>query len=947
MKGKYMFESKWIKAGLLGLLASIIIIGYGGACGSAAKNETNSGSSGNPGSGTAPNLTTQEATEVTDRAAILNGVINPNGRSASVYFQCGLNTWYGKTTGFKIIPSGSNNIDVYETITGLLPANTYHFRLVASSSGSTFYGRDRIFTTGVTTEKPGLATSPNPTNLATKVLLNKILTWASASIATSYDINFGDTNPPSFIANTSDLSYNPGILSFNKTYYWRIDSINSNGKTTGTLWRFTTTDDGWIQVSSGENHTIALKYNGTLWAWGDNQYGQLGDGTGINKNTPTQIGADNTWASIAAGYNHSIALKSDGSLWAWGYNTSGQLGLGNTTSPITTVTRVGTDINWSMIAAGENHTMALKLDGSIWTWGNNSNGQLGNGITGPSGNKNIPTQIIVTDTNWSKIAAGKNYSLALRTDNTLWAWGDNTYCQLGDNTKTKRIVPTQIGFDANWTSIVAGYNHSIALKSDGTLWTWGYNGYGQLGDGTTVSKTVPTRIGADINWSRIASGESFTVALKSNGTLWSWGNNAVGQLGTGNTITQTTPTQIGLEIIWSRIAAGKNNTVALRKDGTMWICGLNHLGQLGNQTVGNKNIPTKIGTDTNWSKIIAGGTHSVALKSDGTLWAWGNNTYGQLGDGTTVNRPIPKQIGGDTDWSRISAGENHTLASKTSGTLWAWGNNTYGQLGDGTNTDKNTPVQVTGISNCLTFSCGTNYNIATMADDSIWGWGDNSYAQLGLNVVTFGTRNIPNQLPTSSRWYQISCGAQHVLAIVWNGTIWGWGNGQEGRFPLAIQIGVLQPTATTYPGTDWLALACGDIHSIALRSNGTIWTSGRNYYGQLGTGNNSDNAQPTQITGTDWSKIASGWNHVIAIKTNGTLWTWGYNISGQLGDSTNINRNIYTQIGSDNNWSAIAGGSLHTTALKSDGTLWSWGSNSFGQLGDGTAWRNTLTQIGQ
>ena len=344
---------------------------------------------------------------------------------------------------------------------------------------------------------------------------------------------------------------------------------------------------GPSQIEAGLYHSISLKSN-TLWAWGDNRYGQLGDGTTTNRWSPVQIGTDTNWISIAAGWMHTIALKSDGTIWAWGRNEYGQLGDGTTTNRSWPV-QIGTDNYWVSIAAGGEHTIALKSDGTLWAWGFNGYGQLGNG----------------TENKWS---------------------------------------PVQVGMDTNWISIAGGWCHTIALKSDGTLWAWGRNEYGQLGDGTTTNRWWPVQIGSDTNWDCIALGGEHSLALKSDGTLWAWGWNFSGQLGDGTATNRRSPVQIGTDNYWDSIAAGWTQTIALKSDNTVWTWGDNSYGQLGDGTTTNRWLPAQIGTDTNWGSIAAGWWHTIALKSDGILWAWGYNGYGELGDGTTIDRWSPVQI---------------------------------------------------------------------------------------------------------------------------------------------------------------------------------------------------------------------------------------------------------------------------------------------------------------
>jgi alpha-tubulin suppressor-like RCC1 family protein len=247
----------------------------------------------------------------------------------------------------------------------------------------------------------------------------------------------------------------------------------------------------------------------------------------------------------------------------------------------------------------------------------------------------------------AKIAAAGNQSFLVKSDGTLWAWGSNIHGQLGDGTTISKKSPVRIGSDNHWASISTGYYHtaySLALKTDGTLWGWGANDYGVLGDGTTVKKTSPVQIGRDKDWTFVGVWCSHSLALKSDGTLWGWGLNLTGQLGDGTTVNKLSPVQIGTDKDWVSVAVGFAHSVALKSNGTLWAWGRNQSGQLGDGTTENKQSPVQIGTGKDWVLIAAGGSHSIALKSNGTLWAWGANNDGQLGDGTTVNKNTPEQI---------------------------------------------------------------------------------------------------------------------------------------------------------------------------------------------------------------------------------------------------------------------------------------------------------------
>ena len=342
----------------------------------------------------------------------------------------------------------------------------------------------------------------------------------------------------------------------------------------------------WLKTSSGFTHTAAIQTDGSLWAWGSNAQGELGDGTVIQKLNPTQIGNAYNWSDVVCGYYNTMAIKSDGTLWAWGYNFFGQLGDG-TLIDKHVPTQIGNETNWSQVSVGQYFTLAIKTDGTLWAWGYNLTGQLGDGTTL---SKNVPTQIGI-DTDWTLISAGNFHSFATKIDNSLWSWGKNDFGQLGNGTIINQIVPNQIGIGNDWSSIAVGNDYSIAIKKDDkTLWACGSNDYGQHGDGTTLSKQVLTQIGNDVDWKAVSAGFAHTLALKTDSTLWAWGWNAYGQLCNSSNIGSTIPISIGSSK-WKIISAGMSFTSLIQANSALYLCGNNSNGQLGDGTLANKNIP--------------------------------------------------------------------------------------------------------------------------------------------------------------------------------------------------------------------------------------------------------------------------------------------------------------------------------------------------------------------
>ena len=355
-----------------------------------------------------------------------------------------------------------------------------------------------------------------------------------------------------------------------------------------------------------------------LYSWGNQENGRLGEPPGnynYKRSSPLQVGALTTWSENTSGYGHNLAIKSDGTLWAWGKNNNGQLGLGNTTN-YSSPKQIGALTTWSKIAAGpgggSDFSLAIKTDGTMWSWGSNYFGGLG---LGNVADRSSPVQVGAL-TDWSKIAAGNLHTIAVKTDGTLWSWGRNSDGQLGDGTTTYRSSPVQVGALTTWSKIESGEGHNLAIKTDGTLWSWGKNSYGQLGDGDVGygnHKSSPVQIGALTTWDKMSCGSTFSLAIKTNNTLWSWGQNNNGKLGDGTTTYRSSPVQVGALTTWSKIESGEGHNLAIKTDGTLWSWGLNSDGQLGDGTTTYRSSPVQVGGETTWDKISPGFYHSIAI----------------------------------------------------------------------------------------------------------------------------------------------------------------------------------------------------------------------------------------------------------------------------------------------------------------------------------------------
>ena len=700
--------------------------------------------------------------------------------------------------------------------------------------------------------------------------------------------------------------------------------------------------------AAGHDHTLALKADGSLWAWGHNNYGQLGDGTTTPSPVPVHIGTDTGWTAVTAGFDHTLALKSDGSLWAWGANYYGQLGDGTFDNSAHSIpVHIGTDTDWTAVTAGFDHTLALKSDGSLWAWGANYYGQLGDGTTTPRSSPNR----IGAENNWIAIAAGSYHTMALKSDGSLWAWGYNGHGQLGDGTTTSSSVPVRIGIDTYWIDVAPSDQHTVALKADGSLWVWGFMYYG-LGDGTTQESHSPLRIGADTDWTSVAAGwggppggGGTVLALKANGSLWAWGSNLAGQLGDGTTTSSSVPVHIGTDTDWIALAKQRYmHTVALKADGSLWAWGYNGSGQLGGATPPTPLTPGSVpgfpgAADNSWTSVTAGSDHTVGLKSDGSLWAWGSNDYGQLGvEAVPIHQgtAFPVQIGTDSNWTVVAAGSYHTVALKSDGSLWVWGYNGFAQLGDGTTTDRSSPVRIGTENNWTAVAPGYHHTMALKSDGSLWGWGLNAYGQLGTGDGTDHLSPVP--IDNGTNWTAVDAGGYHTVALKSDGTLWAWGYNSFGQIGdnTTEQSNFPVPIAPIGGGNNWIAVDAGGYHTVALKSDGSLWAWGRNSNGQVSSVPVEPHIPVRDGIENNWTAVTSGDSHTVARKSDGTLWARGSGARGQLGGGGTGDWLSLTLIGTDTDWTAVSAGEYFTVALKSDGSLWAWGSNNWGELGDGT-----------
>jgi len=538
---------------------------------------------------------TGSVTDLTSQPAITVGLVTATSLSGPITGNVTGNIT-GNVTGLAVSITPGSNLGV-----GVCTAIQYHGDgSTLTGAGASAYIAQEVTATGAET--------------IIDLSYGNLIYYDSSSNTT---VGFASTSAAekiTFIRDTGD-SY---------TITWP-DSVKWNGGSAPTLlekiggfqiFNFTTlntglTYNGWSGAVAGEGNKMFM--------WGSNTYGMLGQNTNSSPSqgisSPIQVGTEGTWNSLAVQKKHTLATKSDGTLWAWGQNRFGQLGLNQSgtgapqyqhtqySSPV----QVGTDTDWNQaFFTGyyvSGNSAATKTNGELWVWGENPNGSLG-----LNNNTSISSPAQIPGTTWSELsssAGGKN-AFARKTDGTLWSWGYNSYGSLGHNNKTAYSSPKQVGTDTNWKGeFGTAFGAFGAVKTDGTLWTCGRNVFGALGHNSTTSYSSPKQVGTDTNWNRVTGATSSFMVIKTDGTLWAMGYNDYGNLGQNNLTQRSSPVQIpGTN--WAYTAPINNAYIGSKTDGTLWSWGYNTKGQLGQNTQNiSLSSPTQIPGTWDISKLTS------------------------------------------------------------------------------------------------------------------------------------------------------------------------------------------------------------------------------------------------------------------------------------------------------------------------------------------------------
>ena len=785
------------------------------------------------------------------------------------------------------------------------------------------------------------------------------------------------------------------------------------------------------KIIGGGNHFVALKANGEVWTWGYNGYGQLGIGNTETKNRPTKTNIYNskdetqsTYAiDVAAGYSHTLVLKSDGTVWAAGYNEYGQLGDSSTTNTSEFVQVTGIPEKVIAITAGGHSSYALTESGKVYGWGYNYEGQLGRGSTSQN-NPNATPQKMQKVSNIIQMSAGDNHIVMLDADGTVWSTGHNYYGQLGTNNKTNYSIPQQMRTGTttvlnNIKKVSAGSLHTLALAENGTVYSLGYNYYGQLGTRNTTNYMLPVTM-VDSKGNTVtgvkdieANGYTSILSIKPTTTgtegnlsqtagIYVTGYNNYGQLFNQDTKTLTSLTKVQEDKNIITMASTQNissQTAAIVDDsGLVYTVGYNGYGAMGNKTTTSTTEPANISEASlevntrkivlnletnNLSKQIEAKTdlgfnllidqveneeityktldENIATVTDAGLVT--GQKYGTTKIEVSTNK-LPNKVlidvqvlrKNDKTIAKTVSGTDFTLALKADGTVWTWGYNGYGQLGLGDNSNRYRPTQI-NIENVVDIAAGNNHALLVTADGKVYSFGSNSYGQLGRTGNTY----TPQEIPNLENIEKVSAGNYHSMAIDKEGNVYTWGYNQNGQLGDGTRISNSIPTKIKL--TNITKIATKNNTSAAIDGDGNLYTWGYNSYGQQGISIDNIYTPRKVPTLEQIIDIAVENNTIIVLDKKGEVLSSGYNTYGNLGNNATQTRKSFDKViekyetittgeGEETQTTttpiylsgvkSIQAGNEFAVAIKEDGTAISWGYNGYSQSSNGTTTSNLL-----
>lgn len=723
---------------------------------------------------------------------------------------------------------------------------------------------------------------------------------------------------------------------------------------------------GIISVAAGKNHACALAETGTVWCWGDNSVGQLGDGTTIQRLTPVAVnGLGGNVISIAAGYSNTCAVLATGTVSCWGSNIRGQLGDGTTiqrSEPIPVIGVAGA----VSVTFGIWYGCALTTQGKVLCWGYNEYGQLGDGTTT---NRSMPVLVSGLDGPVKSISASLNHVCALEVSGIVKCWGQNSYGKLGNGSLTDSLLPVAVvALPEPVKLIETGFYHSCAVGDSGGVYCWGQNSLGNLGDGTTTNRLIPVSVvGLGNNVAEIAAGWSSTCVMSSYTNIKCWGGGALGALGNESTanssvpvlvkipqvisVTQTVPLSadkgamfdvfatassgLPVGITASGGCAVNGNTVLVTSGILSCEIYFNQSGDAEFATAPQVNVVVFINADTDEDGLL----NAVDVDDDGDGVSDTLDNCQIVVNADQIDSDADG-IGDACDYSnnRLGSGMEHSCTLAQPGGVLCWGRNTMGQLGNSQVVSSEIAIPVQGLpTEIASVAVGGFHSCALSVSGNVWCWGSNQSGELGVGSGVISSVQPVQVSALSGRVNAITAGDHHSCALMATGDVWCWGLNGSGQLGDGTTINRSTPVQV-FGINSVVSVDAGSEHTCSLLVTGQVHCWGNGFNGELGEGANIVRRFPTMVKnlGVSTKSISSGGQHTCALSISGAVTCWGNNISGQLGDGSYTSRSLPVSVtGLTGSVTDVVAAHSHTCALLDTGMVRCWGSNSYGELGNG------------
>ncbi len=681
-------------------------------------------------------------------------------------------------------------------------------------------------------------------------------------------------------------------------------------------------------IAVGENHSLVIKSDMSLWAAGDNSKGQLGIGSSETESTGKKVMDKVVY--VAANDDVSFAIDQNGTLYGWGDNTNGQIDPRSSSDYIYKPQKLRDNV--VEVAPGETHTIALLKDGTVVGWGTNESGELGF-----ASNYQTNSETKLTD-NATDIAAGDGFTLVVTNNGEVLVCGSNDNGQLGtgsysDQSTLKKVI------DKGAAQAEAGNDHSLVLMTDGTVMAAGDNSEGQLGIGDSYSSSNSFEKSDIKNASAVFAGGNSSGAVNTSGSLYTWGDNDSSQLHNGKTDDLDEPSLVTSSVV--SIAFGEHHSVMLKTNGRVSTAGSGMYGELFSTTSSMVNKPVQVGR--RFIAYSAGTDHAAAIDETGYLYTWGNNDKGQLGvSGSSKTKPTRVSLKGEA--INVWCGNKVTIVQTSDKNVYVFGDNSRYLLGMKTRGNAvSTPTLNEYLSggNIDKIEFQDEFALA-LIDGDVYGWGSNVAGRLCGNNKTV---EYPQEVDSvvSSGITDIAAGSNHCYALASDGTLYGWGSnsskvlGIETDSRIVDTPVVIEITDKKDNPLSVSAIAADGNHTLAIMRDGTVYAWGDNSSGELGT----DDVRlrtPTRVGLTGDSVYTFG--SFSALLDAGDLYTSGNNSKGQLGNGSSKNSYSFSKY-VKNNVQLVSLGDSFAGCIDENNVLYCWGDNTYGQVGNGNGGSNT------